>query len=218
MCVIAISPKGQEFPSIENIQNCVDSNPDGFAIAWNEDGVVKNFKTMGHKSIMKFYRKFVETHDYKTTGMVFHARIATHGSKNIKNCHCWISDGMAFAHNGILGVANRGDMTDSETFFQDIFLPIYRSCGWLNAERAINACIGSSKFAFIDGEGNVKGYGDYNSSEGNYYSNYSWRPWVNKWKTTTRSGFYSNTMGSEDFKSTDYYKFLKEYYDEQDWD
>lgn len=199
MCVIAVSPKGQEWPSIEKIQNCVDSNPDGFAVAWNEGGVVKNYKTMGHKEIMKFYRKFVKTHDYKTTGMVFHARIATHGSKNIKNCHCWISDGIAFVHNGILSVANRGDMTDSETFFEDIFLPIYRANGWDAAVKAINACIGSSKFAFIDGNGNVQGFGQYNTSEGNFYSNYSHESYYGSWgKTLTPRGSYIRRYYDED--------------------
>lgn len=219
MCIVVVSPKGQEWPSIENIQNCVDSNPDGFAIAWNENGEVKNYKTMGQKAIMKFYRNFIKTHDYKTTGMVFHARIATHGSLKLSNCHCWISDGMAFAHNGILSVKNRGDMTDSETFFRDIFIPIYRGKGWDSAKLAIDACIGMSKFAFIDGNGEVRGFGDYNVNEGNYYSNYSWRSWRSTW----HPNMIGVHRGSEDkdLTATSLSKYLKDHgydYDEQDWD
>lgn len=224
MCIVVVSPKGEQFPSIENIQNCVDSNPDGFAIAWNEDGEVKNYKTMGHRAIMKFYRKFIKTHDYMTTGMVFHARIATHGSLKITNCHCWISDGVAFAHNGVLSVKNRGDMTDSETFFQDIFLPIFRTHGWDSARLAIDACIGSSKFAFIDGAGDVYGFGDYKKSDGNYYSNYSYISYRSKWTPKTTSPTTTRkTSGSalDDFKDTSYYRYLREYVydnDETDWD
>lgn len=190
MCIVVISPKGQQFPSVENIQNCVDSNPDGFAMAWNEDGEVKNYKTMGFKAIMKFYKDFIKKHDPEKTALVFHARIATHGSKKIQNCHCWIKEGLAFAHNGILSVKNRGDMTDSETFFEDIFLPIYTTCGWEAAKKAIQACIGTSKFAFIDGEGNVAGFGNYNQNDGNYYSNYSY---VSYGQTGKYYGYLRNT-------------------------
>ena len=37
---------------------------------------------------------------------------------------------LAFAHNGILSIKNRGDMTDSETFFRDIFSPVFEIGGW----------------------------------------------------------------------------------------
>lgn len=229
MCIVVVSPRGKQWPSVENIQNCVDSNPDGFAVAWNEDGEVKNYKTMGHKAIMKFYRNFIKTHDPMTTAMVFHARIATHGSKKMSNCHCWISDGMAFAHNGILSVANRGDMTDSETFFEDIFLPIYRTCGWEAAEKAIHACIGTSKFAFIDGDGAVRGYGSYNEKDGNFYSNYSWQSYKSVYRDWGR---YSNpgtgrylTASQKSYVANDDDKKLDEWLssrgygiDEADWD
>lgn len=240
MCIVVVSPKGQQFPDVTKIQNCVDSNPDGFAMSWNENGEVKNYKTMGHRAIVKFYKRFIETHDPKTTGLVFHARIATHGSKNIKNCHCWVSDGLGFAHNGILDVANRGDMTDSETFFQDIFLPIYRSCGWDGAKKAINACIGYSKFAFIDGYGHTWGFGNFKEVDGNYYSNDSYKSWQERYPTfkpVTYSGkYYNNSRMSqwdeEDEKEEvetvapttavktrsadeeEVYKYLKQYYPE----
>lgn len=230
MCIVVVSPKGQEWPSVENIQNCVDSNPDGFAVAWNENGEVKNYKTMGYKAIMKFYKNFIKEHDPMETAMVFHARIATHGSKKMSNCHCWISDGMAFAHNGILSVANRGDMTDSETFFEDIFLPIYRACGWEAAEKAVRACIGSSKFAFIEGDGTVKGYGNYNQSEGNYYSNYSWQSYKSVYKNwsgygnagtgryLTASSQQSTKKTSDDNLIDDWLKAHGYDVDEADWD
>lgn len=200
MCIVVVSPKGQDFPSVDKIQNCVRTNPDGFAMSWNEHGKVKAYKTMDAYAIIDFYKKFIAKHNPKTTGLVFHARIATHGSKNIKNCHCWISDGLSFAHNGILDVANRGDMTDSETFFQDIFLPIYRSCGWDGARKAINACIGYSKFAFINGKGETWGFGNFKECDGNYYSNDSHKSWEEKYpafKTYAYRGKYYNNSPSQ---------------------
>ena len=223
MCVIAVSPKGQQFPTVNQIKNCVDSNPDGFAMSWNEDGEVKTYKTMSHKGIMRHYRKFIETHDPETTGLLFHARIATHGSKNIKNCHCWVSDGLAFAHNGILSVANRGDMTDSETFFQDIFLPIYRTTGWDGAKRAIDACIGTSKFAFINGNGEVVGFGNYKCKDGNYFSNDSYMSYEEKYPSYYGSRVVSRWNANHgttyyDSKDDDLYEesmsYYKKYYPE----
>lgn len=217
MCIVVVSPKGQDFPSVEKIQNCVRTNPDGFAMSWNERGKVKAYKTMDANAIIDFYKKFIAKHNPKTTGLVFHARIATHGSKNIKNCHCWISDGLSFAHNGILDVANRGDMTDSETFFQDIFLPIYRSCGWDGARKAINACIGYSKFAFINGKGDTWGFGNFKECDGNYYSNDSHKSWEEKYPAfkpySIRGKYYDNNKitweKGVDLKEEDAYEDLE---------
>ena len=219
MCIVVVSPKGQQFPSVETIQNCVDSNPDGFAMSWNEDGKIKSYKTMGYKAIVKFYKEFIAEHDPMTTGFVFHARIATHGSKKLSNCHCWTSDGLSFAHNGILSVANRGDMTDSETFFQDIFLPIYRTCGWDGAKKAIDACIGSSKFAFIDGEGTVWGFGNYECVDGNYYSNSSYKSWKERYPWY--GGSSVRRVGGTTYltaKDTDWKDAREYFYDEDDYD
>jgi hypothetical protein len=84
---------------------------------------------------------------------------------------------MAFAHNGILQIQARADLTDSETFFRDIFTPAYKSGGWNAAERAISAIIGSSKFAFLEPGAQVRHFGAFitDSADGNLYSNTSYR-------------------------------------------
>ena len=189
MCIVIIKKQGVKYPPIENIKNACDNNPDGFAIAWATDRVVRNYRTMNQKEFIKKCKE-VFKNDYKTTAVVIHARIATHGSVGLKNTHCWIdeSTALAFAHNGILSISNRGDMTDSETFFKDIFLPIYKKYGWSQAELAINAIIGTSKFAFISATGEIRAYGNYNELKGVMYSNTSYlaRTWVSgsdSWKS-----------------------------------
>lgn len=178
MCVICINPKGKGFPSKKNIQNCADANPDGFAIMWNEDGIVKNYKTLKKDEFMKFYEKFVKEHDHKTTACVIHARIKTHGSLKLSNCHCWtaLENQIGFAHNGILSIANRGDLTDSETYFRDIFLPVFEWShhNWAVAEKTVDAIIGTSKFAFLTGDGEIHKYGHYIKHQGSLYSNSSY--------------------------------------------
>lgn len=193
MCIIAVKGKGVQYPSVEQIINCMTANPDGFAMAWNEGGKVKTFRSMSDTKFLKVYKRVMERCKAEDTGLVFHARIATHGSKGIKNCHCWEGARLAFAHNGILSVANRDDMTDSETFFRDIFLPIYKTGGWDEAAKAVKCVIGTSKFAFLDGTGKIKLYGRY-VEEGDgagkklYFSNDTYKSWRERYAY----GFYGS--------------------------
>lgn len=214
MCVICIKEMGKRFPSKKSIQNCADSNPDGFAMMWNEGGVVKNYKTLSSREFMGFYKKFIKEHDHKATALVIHARIKTHGSLRIENCHCWTAlDGkIGFAHNGILNIKNRADLTDSETYFRDIFLPVYEWSGfdWSVAGKTIDAIIGTSKFAFLTGDGTIHHYGHYIKHEGALYSNSSYQEKV----------YYTSkncTMGYTYKGKWDVGKWSAEFYAEKDY-
>lgn len=195
MCIIVVKLKGSDFPSDKIIKQCMKANPDGFGLAWNENGKVRSYKTMDEKEMLRQWH-YVASLDKETTGAMLHARIATHGSKKLENCHCWIEDDMAFAHNGILSnVFVHDDMTDSECFFRDIVLPIYRAANKtykgrrdkdgkrlasLVPGRAIAALAGSSRLAFLNGNGDFSLFGDFvrDTEEGKkgpvYYSNRSY--------------------------------------------
>ena len=217
MCVICIKKMGAKFPTKKSIQNCADSNPDGFAMMWNEDGKVKTYKTLAKKDFMKFYARFIKEHDHKKTSLVIHARIKTHGSLRIENCHCWtaLDDSIGFAHNGILSIANRKDMTDSETYFRDIFVPVFEGSArnWAMAERTIEAIISTSKFAFLEGDGTIRHYGHYIKHDGNLYSNSSYEERV--YYTSKNSGIgypytgkWSSGKWSADYYSEKGYMFI----------
>ena len=217
MCIVIAKEKGVKFPPIENIANSCDNNPDGFSVAWAIDGVLRNYRTMSRKDFLKKCKEIFKL-DYKRTACIIHARIATHGTVVLENTHCWIDEttAMAFAHNGILSVSNRGNMTDSETFFRDVFLPIYSAYGWDKAEMAINACIGSSKFAFLKANGELRVFGNYNTLQGVLYSNtsylerttyyggcgktYSWPESV--WDPANRVFVYRGTMSDAEWAKT----------------
>lgn len=180
MCILIAKEKGAQFPPLNHIQNAMTANRDGFAIAWNECGQVKTFKTMNATTMFEKYISLTERLDPRTTGMIFHARIATHGSLGIANCHCWTSFKgnsleMAFAHNGILQIPNRDDMTDSETFLRDYFEPCFYRGGWNWAFHTIRKHIGTSKFAFLDRSGDIHHYGNYITDNGVLYSNTSYQ-------------------------------------------
>lgn len=180
MCILIAKPCGAQFPAIQAIQNSVDNNRDGFSLAYNCGGKIETYKTMSATRFMNKYRKLSATLNPADTAMIIHARIATHGAKGLKNCHCWKSfegqaDEMAFAHNGILSVPNRDGMTDSETFLRDYFEPAFIRSGWQGANDIIRRKIGYSKFAFIDTTGNIRRYGGFISEiDGCYYSNMSY--------------------------------------------
>ena len=183
MCIIAIKPREVDYPSYKRVKNMCENNNDGFAIVWHAKGEpVRNYRTLNEKKFLKKYNEITSTYKAKDVSLFIHARIKTHGTQKLENCHGWIEDkiGMAFEHNGILSIKNRDDMTDSETFFRDIFTPAFEIGGWDAGERAINACIGTSKFCFMDMYGNLIHYGKYiKGDDGILYSNDSYleRTW-----------------------------------------
>jgi len=157
MCVIVVKCKGSDFAPLDAIEKCIRQNPDGFSMAWNENGELKTWKSMDPAEAKAKYKELTETLDPAETALLFHARIATHGSNRIENCHCWTHGNIAFAHNGILPIDNRDDMTDSETFFRDLFVPAMEGCGLEFALRMSKAFIARSnnKLAVIDNEGHI---------------------------------------------------------------
>ena len=186
MCIIAIKAPGVQFPDIETVETMCDNNPDGFAVVWhsNRDRYSRVYRTMDRDRFLKRYKMIVRHHDYKTTSLYLHARIATHGSLKQSNCHGFVDTQtrLCFAHNGILGIKNRDDLTDSETFFRDYFIPIYRHGGWHEAEQLIRDTIGYSKFVFMDGDGGLRYFGNYiKDANGVLYSNTSYQNFRSKY-------------------------------------
>lgn len=181
MCILIIKGKGIPFPPLSAIESAIRNNPDGVGMAWASGGKLHTYKTMRAKEAISQYLDIVTNHDYRHTALIFHARIATHGSLGVANCHCWesfcdTSLHMAFAHNGILRIPNRDDMTDSETFLRDYFEPSFRNGGWSWACNTIRKHIGTSKFAFLDRKGKVHHFGQFITDDGGVlYSNTSYR-------------------------------------------
>lgn len=178
MCVICIKQAGVLYPTVDTVKTMCKANPDGFSmVVSNRKRKPLIFKTMSFDKFIALYEQVSRSNDYRTTSLFIHARIKTHGTPRLENCHGWRSDGLVFAHNGVLSIANRDDMTDSETFFRDIFIPAYKMGGWKMAERTIDAVIGTSKFVFMDKEGEIRYYGNYIEDGGLLYSNNSYIPW-----------------------------------------
>lgn len=181
-----IKKRGVQFPPVKEIENCAIANPDGFSMMWNEaSGCVRTFKTMSRDKFIKAYKTMSAASDPRLTALVVHCRISTHGSNNVRNCHCWTTSDhqLGFAHNGVLSsIGSVKDMTDSETFFRFLFEPVFRDGGWSSAELLIKGVIGTSRFAFLLGTGEVKSWGSFVTSKesGCLYSNSSYVSWERK--------------------------------------
>lgn len=220
MCIIIAKPMGAQFAPKSNVSRACEANPDGFGIAYytKGDSSVQVFRTLDVKLFKKRYAEVCKR-DPKTTAVLIHARIKTHGTVKLANVHCWADEasGLVFAHNGMLSVKNRDDMTDSETFFRDIFLPVLSFGGWDAANKAINACIGSSKFAFLNTKGEIFTYGQYIKDRGVLYSNTSYKERV----TTFHSPYQSPTYiyGVDYVYDSDEHKYVyKAFVDKKTWD
>lgn len=151
----------------------------------NHDGVgfvtpTKVYHTMDFED---FYEKVKEVP--KGEPCIIHFRWATHGSVKLKNTHPFYDKetDVYFAHNGILNIKPKGDMTDSETAFRKYLVPAIKEGGFNGIELkcAVHLILGSSKFAFMHG-GDIKMFGHFFEYNGCYYSNlrhlntpYYWR-------------------------------------------
>lgn len=179
MCIIAIKPAGVAKPTAEQFKCMCDTNSNGFGyMTWSKEKGLQVYKTMDRDAYMKRVNKIPDDQP-----VVYHMRIATHGSVQKKNCHPFMDETKkwAFAHNGILSIHNEGDMTDSETFFKRIAMPFIYA-GILPGDKAfdkmIDIIINSSKFVFMNSEGELFYYGHFIKDKGLLFSNDSYKPRV----------------------------------------
>lgn len=178
MCILVVKKKGVDYPSLEQMKNCCKANPHGFSLSYSYKGRMRTYRTMSERDFLMEFQKIAERYPCEDVAMILHARIATHGTISPHNCHCFQGEGLSFAHNGILPIENRGDLTDSETFFRDYFIPEYRKSHQFTDKvvNIINNVIGSSKFAFLQPNGYIHYFGNFINEDGLLFSNYSYLP------------------------------------------
>lgn len=163
MCVICICRRNGSRPNDNELRDMRRVHPDGM-------GFVS--ETMSYKglSFETFLRRFhaVPTNE----NVIIHFRYATNGSVKKRNCHPFKDENIWFAHNGVLGIPTKGDITDSEAAFRGYIMPIVRLYGYGSPEmdKVVNTIVGRSKFAFMR-NGEIKTYGRYEQVEDRLYSN-----------------------------------------------
>jgi hypothetical protein len=150
MCMLCVIPPNTT-PSRDKLENSALNNPDGFgfAIAIPDEDRIHVETTMNPDSSIN---RFLEMREmYPDTYAVWHARLATHGSTNIDNCHPFRVGGdsrTVLAHNGVLPVLiDKGDKrSDTRVFAEDV-LPVIGGVKALDNEQIFNVmedfCSGS---------------------------------------------------------------------------
>jgi hypothetical protein len=200
MCVIATGFK-KDFES-KWFEACCKHNPDGFFVSRVNRG--QNLRTLDINAAIDF---FEESHPNDL--IVLHARIKSVGPVNADNIHGWQSHGVQFCHNGTLSIKARGTLTDSETFFRDIFLPIYQATNRRLTKpviSAINAIIGTSRFLIIRKKA-VHRFGNFTKKGGCYFSNMFW---------DTTTSYYKPKSGTSRSHKDNYAGWWRDNYDA--WD
>lgn len=155
------------------LKRCAMLNPHGFGFATTD----RLFKTLDAEEFFKELKTIS-----KEETAILHFRYATHGSIKLENCHPFRDEetGLIFAHNGVLNITPLNDMTDSETAFRGLFVPVYKEYGFDSQEFVIetHSIIGGSRFAFLDEYGDYKLYGHFIQYKDCWYSNRNFMPYI----------------------------------------
>lgn len=194
MCILIAKAQNVRKMTEQEIRNSASNNPDGFGMAYVVGGHLFVHKTFELNEIIDMNNRLPND-----TPIIYHFRIATHGTVKVSNCHPFMGEDadVAFAHNGVLSIQNdkEKDWTDSETAFRYLFEPLLKVVDIKSEqfERAVNTIIGSSKFAFLQENGEVTTFGNFINEDGLLFSNstysYSYNP-------TT---YYPSCLSKEDY-------------------
>jgi predicted glutamine amidotransferase len=212
MCILVIKPTKVAMPSREILENCFDNNSDGAGFAFSDGRKIRLSK--GHMTFDKFYAELESFGDLTKYPVMLHFRIATHGTVKPENTHPFnVNDRIVAAHNGILSIKPVDDMTDSETFFKFVCAPILKYTDIFSEELSsiVTNIIEYSKVAFLDDKGNVKMFGDFQESEGVYYSNGTYKSYTSSYSKypSTYKGYGKGN--SWDKYDNDWDKYEKSY-------
>lgn len=131
MCVIVVQEG--KFPGWDIMKNCWDKNPDGAGYMFQIDGQVHLSK--GYMSFETLKRSVMASvPDYKHATIVYHFRIATHGTVTPNNTHPYpysnvvehmraleLRCGLGVAHNGMISKIDaasqrKEDISDTAQF------------------------------------------------------------------------------------------------------
>ena len=206
-------------PLLEELQQGACRNPHGFGFAIIAGDRIISERTMkAERSIERFMRARQE---YPDGIAMWHARIATHGAKNEKNCHPFKVGGSSLTylgHNGVLDVPMGKDehRSDTRVFAEDI-LPTMGGVTALDnpaIRLMVEAWVGrSSKVAVLTVDPMAKSQCYImNESGGAWDMNNVW--WSNQ--THIKPKVYP-TYVSEDYKHSHYVKKPDNYYQSHKW-
>lgn len=220
MCIIVAKPAGIQCPSLETLETCFNSNPDGAGLMWADGDQVRIIK--GFMAFDEFSSTLNALGDVTNTGLVMHFRITTHGGTRPECCHPFpltdddtalraldICAPVGVAHNGVIaGMDTDAKTSDTMAYIRDVLAPLQRMAGDLlasdDAMTVVESTVGS-KLAFLEPDGAITTVGDFIEENGVFFSNSSFKPAPRIWRPTTppTSSNYWQTICDWDDEPTD---------------
>lgn len=180
MCIAIYQPAGKEL-SKEIIQNCWTANNDGAGLLFTHNEILYAHKELTDLELFYDYYKHIVEAVGKTTPMVLHFRIKTHGLISLKNCHPFmVNDQIGFVHNGILSIGIPANSHTSDTFELNAQILQKLPDDFLNYQGCISLlesyCKGS-KLVFLNNKGEHKIINEKLGvwEDGCWFSNYSFK-------------------------------------------
>lgn len=220
MCIAIYKPKDVELPSKEILKICFSNNPHGAGFVTDIIGSYPGISTYkGYFTFDEFYEKFINNVKKEHVCLI-HFRFATHGSKNIENCHPFVfykydfndkygehpATFSALIHNGVVnnGLKNQ---KHSDTFW----LTKQIECGKkINNETFKDT---NNKVAIINSDKSIELFGSWIEDNGIFYSNGTYRfDCIEESKKQNKKFTFCDCCGilGEDFLETDVgYHFCK---------
>lgn len=120
MCLAIFQPAGAQIPE-GHLREGFANNPDGAGFMYFDDaGELCTFRSMDFDSFINAYEAQWALHGQHSPFSI-HFRWATHGAKNVSNCHPYkYEEHVAVLHNGIIDcIINDKSMSDTAAFVRD---------------------------------------------------------------------------------------------------
>jgi hypothetical protein len=202
MCIAIVNKKGT-LP-LSTFTTSFKNNRDGIGLAWSEDGEVRTLRTMNAPD--QLHERYLEIRESNDLPILIHARIGTHGVKDLGNCHPFkVNKTLALIHNGIVSAPTyRPDRSDT-WHLVDLMKQFANPAAFMDAttpqHQWLKELAGYSKIAMLDGSGKCQIIGETRGTwEGDtWYSNATWKEsctvldkggkTVSNWQSTYKYGW-----------------------------
>lgn len=181
MCLAILKTADGKLPK-GALREASKANGDGFGVAVATGDKLHLVRSMNLCDVEKTLERFGKF------PALIHLRLATHGEKNVENCHPFlVDDSTAFIHNGVLTIPTpQKEKSDTWHFANLIVRPHQKESGneWLwsgHASLSLHLLAGySNKFAFLraDGKHLIVNESAGHWADGVWFSNSSYKPYV----------------------------------------
>lgn len=186
MCIIIYKPADKKIEK-SVLEGCFEVHGDGAGFMFNDPETQQLNVLKGFFTFKDFWNAYQSFEDFQC---VIHFRWATHGVKDIANCHpFYVNENLAFAHNGVIHDVKEWDKNFSDTwhFNQAILKNLIREAPEIWKSKQLRFLVerfigGGNKLVFLNNRGEYRIYNEQAGvwDDGCWYSNetYQWGIWA----------------------------------------